>query len=52
MMQIEIILNGEENTLSVQDYLERKMKDIVLEELGRENVEIVTAAENGNILFC
>ena len=32
MMQIEIILNGEENTLSVQDYLERKMKDIVLEE--------------------
>lgn len=51
MMQIEIILNGEENTLSVQDYLERKMKDIVLEELGRENVEIVTAAENGNIFI-
>ncbi len=51
LLQVEFILSNEENTVSVQDFLKNKIKDIVVGELKGEHIEIVTAL-SGNSFFC
>ncbi|WP_165920989.1 response regulator transcription factor [Muricomes intestini] len=51
LLQIEFILSSEENTLSVHDFLENKIKDIVVEELKHDKIEMITSSVD-NSFFC
>lgn len=51
MLQIEFILSSEENTLSLQEFLEQKIKDIVQEELKNDKIEMLTTLMD-NSFFC
>ncbi len=51
LLQIECILNREDNTLSLQEFLGEKIKDIVVGEVKNEKIEILTALMD-NSFFC
>lgn len=51
LLQIECILNREDNTLSLQEFLGEKIKDIVVSEVKNEKIEILTALKD-NSFFC
>ena len=51
LLQIECILNSEENTLSLQEFLGQKIKDIVVGEVRNEKIEILTTLMD-NSFFC
>lgn len=51
LLQIEVVLNSEENTLSVQEYLEKKLREILYEEFRNESLELIIAADGGSI-YC
>lgn len=51
LLQVEFILSNEENSISVQDFLKDKIKDIVVRELKGDHIEIITAL-SGNSFFC
>lgn len=51
LIQIEFMLNNEENTVSVHDFLKGKMKGLIQELLQNSGTEILTTFE-GNSFFC
>ena len=51
LLQIECILSSEENALALQEFLARKIKDIVLEEMKNDRVEMLTTLMD-NSFFC
>ena len=51
LLQIECILNREDNTLSLQEFLGEKIRDIVVGEVKNEKIEILTALMD-NSFFC
>lgn len=51
MLRIEVVLNSEEDSLSVQAYLEKKLREILKEEFRNENIELIIAAHEGSI-YC
>lgn len=51
LLQIECILNSEENMISLQEFLGQKIKDIVIEELRNDKVEMLTTLMD-NSFFC
>lgn len=51
LLQIECILSSEENTLSLQEFLGQKIKDIVLEEMKNDRTEMLTTLME-NSFYC
>ena len=51
LLQIEVVLNSEENTISVHEYLEKKLREILNEEFRNEELELIIAADGGSI-YC
>ena len=51
LLQIDFVLSSDENTPSVQEFLNEKIKNVVVEELKQEKVEILTALVDNNF-YC
>lgn len=51
LLQIECILSSEENVLTLQEFLGQKIKDIVVDEMKNDRVEMLTTLID-NSFFC